>query len=102
MRAPLSGTVARILVEEGQALESGDVIVVLEAMKMETEITAPTRGRSGRSSSLRATPSAAGSCSWKPPDRRHQSSAMRAPMAKPAASNQSRVGRARMTFLGSL
>ena len=44
VQAPLSGTVARVLVEEGQAIEAGDVVVVLEAMKMETEITAPQAG----------------------------------------------------------
>jgi methylmalonyl-CoA carboxyltransferase 1.3S subunit len=44
VRAPLSGSVARILVEEGQSIEVGDVLVVLEAMKMETEITAPEAG----------------------------------------------------------
>lgn len=44
VRAPLNGTVARILVEDGQAIETGDVVVVLEAMKMETEITAPQAG----------------------------------------------------------
>lgn len=44
VRAPLNGTVSRILVEDGQAIESGDVVVVLEAMKMETEITAPQAG----------------------------------------------------------
>jgi methylmalonyl-CoA carboxyltransferase 1.3S subunit len=44
VRAPLSGSVARVLVEEGQAIEAGDVLVVLEAMKMETEITAPEAG----------------------------------------------------------
>lgn len=48
VRAPLSGTVARILVEDGQAIEAGDVVVVLEAMKMETEITAPAAGTVGR------------------------------------------------------
>ena len=42
--APLSGTVARVLVEEGQSIEAGAVLVVLEAMKMETEITAPRSG----------------------------------------------------------
>lgn len=42
--APLAGTVARVLVEEGQAIEAGDVVLVLEAMKMETEITAPQAG----------------------------------------------------------
>jgi methylmalonyl-CoA carboxyltransferase 1.3S subunit len=44
VRAPLSGSVARVLVEEGQAIEAGVVLVVLEAMKMETEITAPEAG----------------------------------------------------------
>ena len=44
VQAPLSGTVARVLVEEGQSIEAGDVVVVLEAMKMETEITAPQSG----------------------------------------------------------
>jgi len=44
VQAPLSGTVARVLVAEGQDIEEGDVVVVLEAMKMETEITAPRGG----------------------------------------------------------
>lgn len=47
IRAPLSGTVARVLVEAGQAIDAGDVVVVLEAMKMETEITAPAAGTVG-------------------------------------------------------
>ena len=47
VRAPLAGTVARVLVEDGQAIEAGDVLVVLEAMKMETEITAPEAGTVG-------------------------------------------------------
>lgn len=44
VQAPLSGTVARVLVEEGQDIEAGEVVIVLEAMKMETEITAPHAG----------------------------------------------------------
>ncbi|TIC81695.1 biotin/lipoyl-containing protein [Nocardioides sp. GY 10127] len=44
VKAPLSGAVARVLVEVGQEIEPGDVLVVLEAMKMETEITAPAAG----------------------------------------------------------
>ncbi|MCB0908644.1 MAG: biotin/lipoyl-binding protein [Nocardioidaceae bacterium] len=44
VKAPLSGSVARVLVDEGQEIEAGEVLVVLEAMKMETEITAPTGG----------------------------------------------------------
>ena len=44
VHAPLAGTVARVLVEEGQSIEAGEVVIVLEAMKMETEITAPHAG----------------------------------------------------------
>ncbi|MFN8193255.1 MAG: biotin/lipoyl-containing protein [Nocardioidaceae bacterium] len=47
VKAPLSGSVARVLVEAGQAIEAGEVLVVLEAMKMETEITAPVAGTVG-------------------------------------------------------
>ncbi|MFW5973480.1 MAG: biotin/lipoyl-containing protein [Bacteroidota bacterium] len=43
-RSPLAGTVARINAEVGKAIEENDVLMVLEAMKMETEITAPFAG----------------------------------------------------------
>ena len=46
--APLSGAVARILVEEGDEITEGQVLLVLEAMKMETEITAPNAGTVAR------------------------------------------------------
>lgn len=42
--APLAGSVFKILVEEGEQIEAGQVLVILEAMKMETEITAPAGG----------------------------------------------------------
>lgn len=42
--APLAGSVARILVSEGDDIEAGQVLLVLEAMKMETEINAPADG----------------------------------------------------------
>lgn len=42
--APLAGSVSKVLVNEGDAIESGQVLVVLEAMKMETEVTAPQGG----------------------------------------------------------
>ena len=42
--APLAGTIFKILVKEGQAIAEGDVVVILEAMKMETEIRAPGSG----------------------------------------------------------
>ena len=40
-RSPLRGIVARVNVQSGERVDSGDVVVVLEAMKMETNITAP-------------------------------------------------------------
>jgi methylmalonyl-CoA carboxyltransferase small subunit len=40
-RAPISGTVVRVAAQPGQAIQIGDVLLVLEAMKMETNITAP-------------------------------------------------------------
>lgn len=43
--APLAGSVARVLVNEGDEIEAGQVLLVLEAMKMETEITAPAAGK---------------------------------------------------------
>lgn len=46
--APLAGSVARVLVAEGDTIEAGAVLVVLEAMKMETEITAPNAGTVAR------------------------------------------------------
>lgn len=42
--ALMPGTVIRILVEEGQTVASGDVLLILEAMKMENEIKAPLSG----------------------------------------------------------
>ena len=42
--APLAGTVLRILAGPGQRVESGQVLVVLEAMKMEVEVRAPASG----------------------------------------------------------
>lgn len=42
--APLAGNVFNVLVAPGQAVNEGDVILVLEAMKMETEIQSPASG----------------------------------------------------------
>ncbi|MGP1722690.1 sodium-extruding oxaloacetate decarboxylase subunit alpha [Shewanella frigidimarina] len=38
MAAPLSGNIFKVLVSNGQAVKTGEVIIILEAMKMETEI----------------------------------------------------------------
>ena len=42
--SPLPGTVLSINVTNGQAVKSGDILVILEAMKMENEILAPRDG----------------------------------------------------------
>jgi biotin carboxyl carrier protein len=42
--APMPGRVIRLLVEVGQAVEAGQVMLVLEAMKMENELRAPRKG----------------------------------------------------------
>ncbi len=42
--SPLQGTVLKVAVEKGAAVEEGALICVIEAMKMENEITAPSAG----------------------------------------------------------
>ena len=77
--APMQGTVVKIAVEEGQRVEAGDLIVVLEAMKMEQPLnahkagviagltaqvgaTVPTGTSSARSRTPRRTPPAMCQC----------------------------------------
>ena len=42
--APLAGTIWKVLATEGQSVAEGDVLLILEAMKMETEIRAAQAG----------------------------------------------------------
>ena len=42
--APMPGTVVRVDVEQGAQVAAGDVVLVLEAMKMQHTVTAPTAG----------------------------------------------------------
>lgn len=42
--APLAGTIVRIDVREGQPVNAGDVVMIMEAMKMETEVRANASG----------------------------------------------------------
>jgi acetyl-CoA/propionyl-CoA carboxylase biotin carboxyl carrier protein len=42
--SPMQGTVVKIAVEEGATVEVGDLIIVLEAMKMEQPLTAHKAG----------------------------------------------------------
>jgi len=43
--APMPGTVLEVKVEQGQSVKAGEVVLILEAMKMENEITADTDGK---------------------------------------------------------
>ncbi len=42
--APMPGTVLSVAVSAGQSVTAGDVLLILEAMKMENEILAPADG----------------------------------------------------------
>ena len=44
VKAPMPGTILKVNVTNGQAVKTGQVLVVLEAMKMENEIMAPKDG----------------------------------------------------------
>jgi len=44
LASPMQGTVVKIAVEEGQTVEAGDLVIVLEAMKMEQPLTAHKTG----------------------------------------------------------
>ena len=44
LTSPMQGTIVKVAVEDGATVEAGDLIVVLEAMKMEQPITAHKAG----------------------------------------------------------
>ncbi|AFI84945.1 sodium-extruding oxaloacetate decarboxylase subunit alpha [Methylophaga nitratireducenticrescens] len=44
VKAPLSGNIWKIMVSQGQSVKEGDVLLILEAMKMETQIVAEHDG----------------------------------------------------------
>lgn len=44
IQSPLPGSVLKVLVNVGQSVQAGDVVMVLEAMKMENDIPAPAAG----------------------------------------------------------
>lgn len=43
-RSPVSGIVVKVCAAAGQTIQAGDSLLLLEAMKMETNITAPLAG----------------------------------------------------------
>jgi methylmalonyl-CoA carboxyltransferase small subunit len=44
-RSPVAGVVLRVTCQTGQQLQPNDLMMVLEAMKMETNVTAPVAGK---------------------------------------------------------
>ena len=44
-RSPINGIVVKVAAQIGQQIQPGDTLLVLEAMKMETNITAPVAGK---------------------------------------------------------
>ena len=45
VKAPMPGMIKALSLEEGASVKKGDVILVLEAMKMDNDITAPCDGK---------------------------------------------------------
>lgn len=43
--APMPGTILSVAVQPGATVKSGDILLILEAMKMENEIVAPRDGK---------------------------------------------------------
>jgi 3-methylcrotonyl-CoA carboxylase alpha subunit len=56
IHAPMPGLVVEVLVEEGSAVEAGQSVLVVEAMKMQNALTAPL---AGQVSEVRVAPGAA-------------------------------------------
>jgi methylmalonyl-CoA carboxyltransferase small subunit len=44
-RSPIAGVVVKVTAQAGQTIQANDVLVVLEAMKMETTVTSPVAGK---------------------------------------------------------
>jgi methylmalonyl-CoA carboxyltransferase small subunit len=44
-RSPINGIVVKLTAQVGQSIQPGDTLLVVEAMKMETNITAPVAGK---------------------------------------------------------
>jgi biotin carboxyl carrier protein len=44
LRAPMPGLVIAVLVDDGQSVKKGDVLVILESMKMQNELKSPHAG----------------------------------------------------------
>ena len=74
LSSPLQGTVLKVAVEKGQEVAEGDLICVIEAMKMENEITAHVAGKV-----TELAVSEGGSVNSRRPDREDRVAARQAP-----------------------
>ena len=48
VKAPMPGNILKVLVSEGQKVNEGDPVIVIEAMKMENEVVANKSGSIGK------------------------------------------------------
>ncbi len=48
VKPPMPGKVVEVKVKEGQEVQEGDVLLVLEAMKMQNDLKAPMAGTVGK------------------------------------------------------
>jgi len=48
LKAPMPGLIVSLLVDDGQEVEAGDVLIILESMKMQNELKSPRAGMVGR------------------------------------------------------
>lgn len=55
IKAPMPGVVIEVPVQPGQEVKAGDIVVILESMKMQNEFKAP---RAGKVHTVRVTPGA--------------------------------------------
>ncbi len=48
LKAPMPGVIVSVPVSEGQAVKKGDILVILESMKMQNELKSPREGLAAR------------------------------------------------------
>ena len=44
VKSPMPGTILKVVANAGQSVKAGDVLIILESMKMENEVVAPASG----------------------------------------------------------
>jgi len=69
IKSPMAGNVKKVLVREGDRVEIGHVLIILEAMKMENQVKAPVAGTVISVTASEGTPVAPGDllCAVEPP-----------------------------------